>query len=131
MCHGEEGEKYEPLADQTYSLNPDKIMAFTGTALRFLESGGELVPKEESERRAKICRSCPYNRPSVCICTPLIKAMEALVPPSRRENGLAICGICGCSLVVKSLLPLTTIRGDQNRHRFPDYCWMKNGQEKS
>jgi hypothetical protein len=55
-----------------------------------------------------------------------LKALDTLVPASRRENGLAICGICGCSLSAKVLMPITTILGEyQSKFRFPDYCWIR------
>jgi hypothetical protein len=126
VCTAEPGENYQPLQDRSRGLDADKIMAFTGAAFRFIESGGELVTKEESARRAAICRGCQYNRRTTCICTPIFKMLDALVPSSRRESGLAICGICGCSLEIKTLLPMSTIQSDNagKSLRFPAYCWM-------
>ena len=135
VCIAENGEDWRPFVDQSRNLNPDKVVEFSRAAYRFVESGGETVPKSESERRAAICRGCQFNRPSVCVCTPLYKLLDALVPAARREHGLAICGICGCSLTVKVLLPMSTIH-DENaaqKYRLPSHCWMipDNGQEKA
>jgi hypothetical protein len=132
ICQPEPGENYQPLVDRSRSLNGDQIVEFTGAAFRFIGSGGAIVDKAESERRAAICRGCPYNRPSVCVCTPLHKLLDAMVPNERREPGLAICGICGCSLLAKVLLPMSTIRAEASSTRLPAHCWMKSdGQEKT
>lgn len=127
ICQAEPGEKYEPFEDRTRNLDVDKIMSFTSTAFAFIASGGEMVSREETHRRANICRGCPFNRPAICICTTLYKMIASLVPESRREPGLAICGICGCSLAAKTLLPMSTIQQDntQRNIRVPDWCWMK------
>lgn len=132
VCVAENGENYRPLIDRSRSLDPDQIVEFTGAAFRFIGSGGEIVPKAESERRAAICRGCQFNRPSVCVCTPLYKALDALVPAKRREPGLAICGICGCSLLAKVLLPLVTIHSENTTLKVPAYCWMSpDGQKET
>lgn len=132
VCAGENGETYQPLIDRSRSLDPDMIVGATEAAFRFIGSGGAVVDKAESERRAAICRGCQFNRASVCVCTPLHKALDALVPAKRREPGLAICGICGCSLLAKVLLPLSTILSENSTLRTPSYCWIKpDGQKET
>lgn len=136
VCHAENGEDYRPLVDQSRSLNPDKVVEFSKAMYRFVESGGEIVPKAESERRARICRGCQYNRPSACVCTPLYKLLDALVPASRREPGMLVCGICGCANTVKVLMPMGTIQGEQANKKltYPHYCWIgekTDGEEKA
>lgn len=123
ICAAENGENYQPIVDQSRSLNPDKVVDFSRSMYAFIESGGEMVPKSESERRAAICRGCPLNRPSACICTPLFKLLDSFVSTTRREPGMEICGACGCANSVSILLPLATIHHDKNL-RFPDFCWQ-------
>lgn len=133
ICAGEPGEKYVPFDDQMRSLSMDSLLEFSMASFRFIESGGEIVDKAEASRRAAICRGCRFNRPSPCVvCTPVFKLMDAFIPSGRVEAGLSACGICGCSLRAKVLLPLHTIRdADQAKHfRFPSYCWIKpHGEE--
>ncbi len=129
VCTAEPGENYVPFDDKMRSLSMDDLLAFSMAAFRFIESGGEIVPKVESARRAAICRGCRFNRPSPCVvCTPVFKLMDAFIPSDRVEPGLSACGICGCSLRAKTLLPLNTIRDtDQAKHfRFPPHCWLND-----
>lgn len=136
VCIAENGEDYRPFVDRSRSLDPDKVVEFSRAAYRFVESGGAIVPKAESERRAAICRGCQFNRNSTCVCTPLFRLLDALVPKERREPGMQICGLCGCSLAVKILLPTDTIRNDTVNIglHLPSYCWMSSqtdGKEKA
>ena len=123
ICIGENGEDYRPIVDQSRSLNPDKVVDFSRSMYAFIEAGGEMVPKAESERRAAICRGCALNRPSACVCTPLFKLLDALVPSARREPGMLICGACGCANSVAVTLPLSTIKHGKDL-RFPSHCWQ-------
>lgn len=127
VCQAEEGENYQPFDDKARGLTVESLMDASGAALRFIQSGGALVDKAESERRANICRGCRFNRPSPCaICTPAFKLMTALVPSGRIELGLSACGLCGCSLQVKVLLPIETILSQDasQPYRFPQHCWL-------
>lgn len=126
ICRAENGEDYIPLVDKSRGLDPDKVLSFTQAAFRFVGSGGKIVDKAESERRATICRGCQYNKTSVCFCTPILKTLDAMIPSVRREPGLHICGICGCGLGVKVLLPLETVQSEDlgKNLRYPSHCWM-------
>ena len=131
LCRPDPGEDYQPIVDRARDISVESIMEFSATAFRFIKSGVELVDKEESERRAAICRGCRFNRPSPCVvCTPAFKMVDALIPKDRMEPGLSACGVCGCSLRAKVLLPLGTIRADDasSNLRFPNHCWLSNGQ---
>ena len=132
VCAPEPGEKYQPFADRARDMTLESLMEFSGASFRFLKSGGMLVDRTESARRAHICRGCRFNRPSPCtVCTPVFAMMDALIPKERIEGGLSACGICGCSLRAKILLPLETIRdADAPQHlRFPSYCWLNEHGE--
>lgn len=127
VCRPEPGEDYRPLRDLSRDLDTEKVMAFSRAAFAFLGSGGEIVDKTESARRAEICRGCRFNRASTCTCTPVYRMIDALVPAGRRESGLLICGICGCSNQVKTLMPKEVIeKSDAGRNLvYPDHCWIR------
>lgn len=129
LCAGEPGEKYQPIDDKMRTISMEQVMEFSMASFRFVESGGELVDKAESVRRAAICRGCRFNRPSPCIvCTPVFKLMDAFIPESRKEPGLSACGVCGCSIRAKILLPMKTIltADAEKRLRYPPHCWLND-----
>ena len=134
ICYGENGETYRPLVDQSreIAVNPEKLISLAEAAVKFIASGGEIVPKAESERRAAICRGCQFNRVSTCLtCTPVLKLIGAMIPSARKEPGLSACGICGCSLEALVLLPLGTLENGSGL-QYPSYCWKNpqpDGQE--
>ncbi len=125
VCRGEPGENYQPLDDKVRSLSLDMIVEAGRTLVAWVTSHTMASP-EESKRRADICRSCPFNKEiPQCICTPLYKAMAAMIPASRREEGLLICGICGCSLAAKVLAPIDVVRaGNPEGTKLPEWCWQ-------
>lgn len=127
VCSGEPGEDYRPFEDKARQMTIESIVEFSGAAFRFIQSGGKMVEKSESERRTAICRGCRLNRPSPCIiCSPALATIEMMIPSNRIEPGLSACGICGCSLKAKVLLPLATIHSQDadKKYRFPAYCWL-------
>ena len=131
-CIADPGENYQPFDDKMRTISMDQMVEFSKASFRFIESGGQLVSAEESHRRAGICRGCRFNRPSPCIvCTPVFKLIDAMIPEVRKEPGLSACGICGCSLRAKILLPMKTIRdADEPNHlRFPPHCWLNEHGE--
>lgn len=128
VCKPEPGEVYQPFDDKARSLSREMVLSASNAALTWMKGGGELVPKAEAERRAKICRGCPLNRPSPSwVCSVLCKTLDELVPAPRREPGLSICGICACSLAAKVLMPEAVVKvSNAGRNlRYPDYCWQR------
>jgi hypothetical protein len=120
FCHAEKGEEYQPFEDKARGITLESLLDASAAAIRFIKSGGQMVSREESQRRAEICRGCRFNRPSPCaVCTPAFKAIEGLIPRDRMEPGLSACGICGCSLAAKVLLPL-----HPDGLRYPPICWQ-------
>ncbi len=125
VCQPEPGEVYQPFDDKARHITTESIMSFSKAAFEFIKSGGELVPKALSERRASICRGCQFNRRSPCtVCTPVFAAMDLLIPKDRIEGGLSACGICGCSLRARVIVP-----SQADSHRYPDYCWVGKDDE--
>lgn len=120
VCAPEKGENYVPLKDMARDLSLSKISEFSEKLIDWMKDGLRFVPKEESARRAAICRGCRFNRPAPnCACTPFYKAIDAIIPNDRKHEGLSICGICGCALKALVLAPL-----NPGTHRYPEHCWQ-------
>lgn len=126
VCHEERGENYIPIKDNSRATTPQQVMAFTASAFEFIASGGKIVDKAESVRRAAICRGCPLNRATTCVCTVAFKAADLAIPAGRRENDMLICGVCGCLNSVKILMPQSVIvAGERGRQlTYPANCWI-------
>lgn len=127
-CNPEPGETVVPVKDKFRELTSEKIMAFSHTVFAFLKDGAAMCSGEESQRRAAICRGCKFNRLSgTCVCTLVWKMLDALVPRDRREGGLKVCGICGCTLAAKVILPAAAIAASNQglSLNFPSWCWQK------
>ncbi len=127
VCNAEPGEDYKPFKDLARSLNLAAIESASASLIKWLKEGMRMVSKEESADRAKICRGCPYNKPAAaCVCTTLFAAIEAMLPGDRKEPGLVICTLCGCSLRIKTLAPMSVVReGNPPDLRLPEWCWQK------
>lgn len=127
VCHPEKGEDYIPFKDMARTLSLAKIESASRSLVAWMTGGLNMVSKEESFRRAEICRGCPFNKTaSACVCTTFFKAIETMLPDDRKETGLQICTLCGCSLRVKVLAPMSVIReGNPENLRLPDWCWQK------
>lgn len=125
-CRAEPGEHYQPFDDKSRDFTAESVMAASAAVLEWAKTR-KFVSPEESFRRAEICRSCRFNRPSPSwVCSTLCATLTALVPEGRRENGLSICGICSCSTLAKGLAPMEVVRAS-NAGRdlvFPPHCWQ-------
>lgn len=128
VCRGEPGEDYRPLTDLSRRLTLDKIQSFSLAIFEWVRTGGSLVDEEESQRRAKICLGCPFNKaPASCSCSPLWAMIKALVPKKRQIDNLHVCGVCGCVNSVKVLMPLPVLK-ESLRGRdltWPSHCWIR------
>lgn len=103
------------------------ILAFSKTALDFIQGGGVLEDIQEVNRRREVCENCPLNSVATgCKCSIFYKAVDAVIPRERRFASLHICGACSCSLVAKVNLPAETIAAGERGadHRFPINCWV-------
>jgi hypothetical protein len=126
ICQAEAGENYHPYLDISRHLTLDKINAFSHAVFEWIRGGRNLVDEEESQRRAKICLGCPFNKtiPS-CSCAPLWSMIKALIPKRRQIDNLHICSLCGCSLSASVLMPIEVLEAsDKGRGiEYPPYCW--------
>lgn len=103
------------------------VMGFSRAALEWVSTGRELVPIEESKRRAEICKNCPLmSAYSGCKCGSLYKMIAKAVPAERRDDGLGYCRCCSCELKSKVNLPANVIlASNQGRNlKWPTPCWQ-------
>lgn len=125
-CAGDAGEKWSPLSI-FFNLSVDQILDFTKAMFAWLKAGGEFADKKVAVERAAICRACPLNhRAHACACGPLYAMVDSLVPGERREPGLHVCHVCGCSLTLKVVMPQGVIHA-QNANSpksYPAFCWI-------
>jgi hypothetical protein len=127
VCSAEPGEDYRPVKDLTASMTTSMAVSFGRFLVAHFAGGGELVPKEEAERRAAICRNCPLNKPSkLCSCHAAYKVIEFMVPNDRKPAGISVCMACGCSLQAKVNVPLPVVHAALPEGLvLPSWCWQR------
>lgn len=103
-------------------------------------SGAELVPMEEAERRADICRRCLFNQPITgCFGVGCNQAMQTLFDginkgrSTRHDDKLMGCSCCGCSCKVIVHFPLRVLRNStpEERQKYfnrTKHCWRNDNQ---
>lgn len=119
-----EYEEYYP--DKTDQMTQENMFAFNRALMAFLKEKGQTVSEQEAQRRAEICRSCPFNKPAVnCSCSTFYKAMSALLPSKMKLEGLEVCSVCGCSLKAKTWMPESVVSASSDGTAFPKWCWQR------
>lgn len=115
-----------PIRDRTRSLDLDTLMSGSRALFGWLGSGGATVAPSVSQDRAKVCLSCPLNKPvSKCSCSPFYLLLQTAIPKDRTIDGLHVCMACGCSLKAKVLVTDEVIRGSISPSTdFPKWCWQ-------
>ncbi len=129
-------DKWLPLPPDKELVTIDNIMAFSKAAFAFAASGGEMVPIEEAERRAEVCRRCVFNESiKGCACAAFYKLLDKTIKRERRLPGLGACRICHCSLVVKVNLTDEQVRISNEGRDLPwpdeSECWQAKIQNKA
>lgn len=125
-CRPEPGEEHRPVSDRSGELTAGHALSLGKALAAFLGGGGQLVERAEAARRAATCRGCPFNQPSkACACTAAYAMVEALVPGDRREAGISLCTVCGCSLQAKVNLPMAAVAASlPDGIVLPKWCWQ-------
>lgn len=126
-CHPLPGETYQPVKDLSHGLHTEMALSANATITSFVKGGFRFCEPEEAERRAAICRSCPFNKPSSgCTCHAVYRLIEATIPKARMHPGISVCMACGCSLQAKVNLPAETVTASQPHGVvFPEWCWQR------
>jgi hypothetical protein len=119
-------DEWKPVKDSPI-LTVQNAISFSRSMIEWIASGKELVPMEEAQRRADICKGCALNNPVIgCKCSAFYKLVDKSVPFERRDPGLGVCGICSCSLICKTNLPLSVIKTSNagRELEYPPHCWQ-------
>lgn len=121
-------DKWVPQIQTRPVFTMGKVIGLSNAALEFVKSGMNLVPIEEAQRRAEICKGCAQNRELTgCSCSTFHKLIAAMVPASRKINGLFVCWACGCDLRSKvNLEDSVIIESNKNQQvDYPAFCWQR------
>ena len=90
-CRPHPGETWDPVPDRTTKLSPGMVLSLSKGILSFLSSGAQWVEPSEAERRAEICRACPFNKPAaMCSCSAAYKVIYAAVPAEKVPAGVDV-----------------------------------------
>lgn len=129
-CKPAPGEDYRPIKDLTQALTGDMAKAANRGVMAFITGGLQFNDKSEAASRAAICRTCPFNKPSSgCSCHAIYRAIEFLIPSTRKQAGISVCMACGCSLQAKVNMPAAVITASLAPDMaFPTWCWQ-NGMQ--
>jgi hypothetical protein len=89
---------------------------------------GTLVSREEAERRAAICSTCPKNQfvRGCWGCSGFVKQVVKLLQGNSgttRDRALESCSVCGCVLRAKVWMPLESV--DNTGLEYPEHCWQR------
>lgn len=121
-----------PLRKRTLS----DIIAGSRVMLSHWWNGRKLVTREESERRARICVSCPMNQTFVKSCTGICPELKQVVTSivdaqgTQYDINLHSCQICGCYLSAAIWVPLDVQLNplpEEQKEQFENVpnCWKK------
>ena len=82
----------------------------------FVAAGSQPVPREEAERRAQICKVCPYNirfpTPCTGVCGELISLAQRMAGGhgTQYDRSLHSCSICSCYNAAQIWVPLEHLK---------------------
>lgn len=125
------GKAYPKHIKRTGKPSPPGVSVATAASfLTFMlkrVGNRKLVPLEQAERRAAVCRRCPMAQPVLgcSICRDALKWAGAL--PIEIEIPEA-CGACGCHLRSKVQFPRELLGGSDD-HPYWQECWMRTETE--
>lgn len=118
-------------------LNLTDVLAATAMLGKFLIGGRQKVSREEANRRANICASCPANQPTssctTCSMNTIRQAVNAVVGGEEvnADSMLGVCAACGCSLKAKVWIPLDLLQQHMTPETLaglPQWCWCRKAE---
>ncbi len=105
-----------------------RAKSFLAAVWNLKMSGAKMVDQAEQERRAAICRGCPFKTDiqSACgPCTNLVGWTMQVLGGKKLVEIEGACGVCGCGLEAKLAFPLDVLRkADGRTVDYPTFCWM-------
>ncbi len=114
-----------------------RVAAGVKTLLDWLGSGGRPVEKEEAERRAGICVTCPLNKPGNILSyftAPVAQTISLQLEMKNKlslstahDSNLHICTGCDCPLKLKVFTPMEHIlkfTTEETKKRLDPRCWI-------
>lgn len=129
-------ENNQPTLDPGgVSLTIADVQEGTRTLLAWAKNGMRRVPDDEIVRRSYICNSCPWHRQILgCMgCSgATLRGLVNRVIGGRNlatDGMLGACGVCKCSLVAKTRMPLDDIVPNMAKEKFEklwDKCWIRD-----
>lgn len=113
-------------------LTLTQVKEFTNVLFRraLSSSASFFTTKQEAEKRASVCSTCPLNDRSRCtVCGGLLSLVRKLV--GRKETSydpvLGTCSLCGCLLRVKVHVSSEALKASTKKpseEKIPDFCWL-------
>jgi hypothetical protein len=106
------------------------VLDWLNALKRKILSGEPYVEKDEANRRAAICVSCPLNVQAIGGCgSNCNKIVERLTPGMAKQSTLfdsqlKTCAVCHCYNSVQVHFPLAVL-GETDTPKLPDHCWRK------
>lgn len=143
--HCGQPEKPRPIAKDR-KLGPADLLGFLKTVRQWSSKGFSFVDREEAERRAAICATCPHNIevPGCSGCLGILSYVRETLHRRANHRGLEAkitelddqlknCEVCGCVLEVKVHLPMevaTYVKPPGGRI-YPSHCWMQSAEQQT
>lgn len=94
------------------NLTLSDVIRGTKVLASFVAAGSQPVARDEAERRAQICRACPYNirfpTPCTGVCGELLSLAQRVAgnQGTQYDRSLFSCSICGCYCAAAIWIPL-------------------------
>lgn len=117
-------------ADDAYkpkTIRIGDVVRFAKAVAKWTAKKFKCVPKEEAERRAKICASCPMNRPVRCLgCANIMPELMRVIGgrTTSMDKRLKSCMACSCALRAMVHLPGKILRDTSPEGAvYYEKCW--------
>ena len=101
----------------------------------WLGAGGHIVERGLAQQRTDICLGCAFNQKSNMVTASVSQAIRKHLALKNHlqirvagEKSLHQCQICLCEMRLKVHVPIEFVQKtitEEERQKFPDYCWQK------
>lgn len=112
------------------------ILKFQELMSSWIGDGLRPVHREDAQKRANVCLSCPHNKGDWTeifknkVALTIRRQIELKNKMNMRVDGeksLHLCGVCHCVLRLKVHVPIEFINettDDKTMKEFPSHCWV-------